>query len=46
MQSLKAQNPLIRDEEIAYMIEQRDKGLEYIDKTGLDIQAMRVIIST
>lgn len=46
MQSLQTRNPLIRDEEIAHLKAQREQCLEYIAKTGLEVQAMRVIINT
>jgi ATP-dependent helicase HepA len=44
--SLQAKNPLIRDEEITFMKEQQALCQEYIQKTGLEVQAMRIIINT
>lgn len=46
MKALQEQNPLIRDEEIAFVENQKEQCLSYIDKTGLDVQAMRMIINT
>ena len=46
MNALKARNPLIRDDEIEYLARQKQQCLEYLDKTGLDVQAMRMIINT
>lgn len=46
MISLQSKNPLIRDDEIAYLQNRLKEGLEYIQKTGLEIQALRVIINT
>ena len=44
--SLQAKNPLIRDEEIEALRHQQTACQEYIEKTGLDVQAMRIIINT
>ncbi len=44
--SLQAKNPLIRDEEIHYLENRLKQGQEYILKTGLDVQALRIIINT
>ena len=44
--ALQRKNPLIRDEEIAFFREQLAQGLHYIDKTGMEVQAMRVVINT
>lgn len=46
LQALQKNNPLIRDEEIEHLRLQREQCLGYIDKTGLEVQAMRVIINT
>jgi len=46
LQSLQQKNPLIRDEEIEFVRSQKEQGLSYIDKTGLELQAMRIIINT
>lgn len=46
LKALQEQNPLIRDEEIAFLENQKQQCLDYIDKTGLDVQAMRMIINT
>lgn len=44
--SLQSKNPLIRDEEIDALRHQQSASQEYIEKTGLEVQAMRVIINT
>lgn len=44
--SLQAKNPLIRDEEIEALRQQQSSCQEYIEKTGLEVQAMRIIINT
>lgn len=46
LHSLQKKNPLIRDEEISFLRNQKEQGLSYIDRTGLELQAMRVIINT
>lgn len=46
LHSLQQNNPLIREEEIEFLRNQKEQGLSYIDKTGLELQAMRVIINT
>ena len=46
LKSLQAKNPLIRDEEIEALRHQQSACQEYIEKTGLDVQAMRIIINT
>lgn len=46
LKGLRAKNPLIREEEIVYLEQQLRQGTEYIEKTGLDVQAMRMIINT
>jgi ATP-dependent helicase HepA len=46
MTSLQQKNPLIREEEIEFVRKQKEEGLSYIDKTGLELQAMRIIINT
>lgn len=44
--SLQEKNPLIRDEEIDALRHRQSACQEYIEKTGLEVQAMRVIINT
>jgi len=44
--TLQAKNPLIRDDEIEFLKEQKVLCQEYISKTGLEVQAMRMIINT
>ncbi len=44
--SLQAKNPLIRDDEIAFLEKQKQDCLRYIEKTGLEVQALRVVINT
>tara|TARA_R110001592_G_scaffold93168_2_gene270764 strand:+ start:1145 stop:3904 length:2760 start_codon:yes stop_codon:yes gene_type:complete len=44
--SLQSKNPLIRDDEIAFLEKQKQDCLSYIAKTGLEVQALRVIINT
>ena len=44
--SLQSKNPLIRDDEIAFLEKQQQDCLMYIAKTGLEVQALRVIINT
>lgn len=44
--SLQSKNPLIRDDEIRYLEQQKQDCLNYIQKTGLEVQALRVIINT
>jgi ATP-dependent helicase HepA len=46
MLSLQNKNPLIRDEEIAYLQNRLKEGQDYIQKTGLEVQSLRVIINT
>ncbi|WP_197466314.1 hypothetical protein, partial [Oleiphilus sp. HI0080] len=46
LHSLQQKNPLIREEEISFLRNQKEQGLSYIDRTGLELQAMRVIINT
>ena len=46
MIALKEKNPLIRQEEIDFLQTQKEQCLSYIGKTGLDVQAMRVVINT
>jgi ATP-dependent helicase HepA len=46
MRSLQSKNPLIRDDEIAYLQNRLIEGQDYIQKTGLEVQALRVIINT
>ncbi|WP_369819965.1 hypothetical protein [Oleiphilus sp. HI0079] len=43
---MQQKNPLIREEEISFLRNQKEQGLSYIDRTGLELQAMRVIINT
>ena len=44
--SLQAKNALIRDDEIEHLKQQQIQCHEYIQKTGLDVQAMRLVINT
>lgn len=44
--TLQAKNPLIRDDEIEFLKEQKVLCQEYINKTGLEVQAMRMVINT
>ena len=44
--NLQAKNPLIRDDEISYLKEQQAQCQVYIQKTGLEVQAMRLVINT
>lgn len=44
--SLKSKNPLIRDDEITFLEHQKQDCLSYINKTGLEVQALRVVINT
>jgi ATP-dependent helicase HepA len=44
--SLQSKNPLIRDDEIAFLEKQKQDCLLYISKTGLEVQALRVVINT
>jgi ATP-dependent helicase HepA len=44
--SLQSKNPLIRDDEISFLEKQKQDCLTYISKTGLEVQALRVIINT
>lgn len=44
--ALQRKNPLIRDEEISFLKEQKAHCLDYIEKTSLEVQAMRIIINT
>jgi len=44
--ALQSKNPLIREDEIDFLREQKQQGLSYISKTGLDVQAMRLVINT
>lgn len=46
LRSLQQKNPLIRDQEISFLENQKTECLSYIDKTGLEVQALRVIINT
>lgn len=46
MVSLSERNPLIREEEIEALREQHQSGRQYMDKTGLELQAMRIVINT
>ncbi len=46
MIALKQKNSLIRQEEIDFLQTQKEQCLAYIDKTGLDVQAMRMVIIT
>ena len=46
MISLQSKNPLIRDDEIAWLQQRLQQGLDYIEKTGLEVQALRIIINT
>ena len=46
LHSLQQKNPLIREEELEFLRNRKAQGLSYIDKTGLDLQAMRTIINT
>lgn len=46
MKTLQNKNPLIRDEEIAFLEKQKADCQDYILKTGLEVQALRVIINT
>lgn len=46
MTSLQQKNPMIREAEIEFVRKQKEEGLSYIDKTGLELQAMRIIINT
>jgi ATP-dependent helicase HepA len=46
LRSLQQKNPLIRDQEITFLENQKVECLSYIDKTGLEVQALRVIINT
>ena len=44
--SLQTKNALIRDDEIEHLKQQQILCHEYIQKTGLDVQAMRLVINT
>ncbi|MFT6266308.1 MAG: ATP-dependent helicase HepA [Oleiphilaceae bacterium] len=44
--TLQAKNSLIRDDEIDFLKEQKMLCQEYISKTGLEVQAMRIVINT
>ncbi len=44
--ALSARNPLIREDEISALRERHQAGREFIDKTGLELQAMRIVINT
>lgn len=44
--SLQSKNPLIRDDEIEFLKKQKEDCLSYISKTGLEVQALRVVINT
>ncbi len=44
MQALQAVNPLIRDEEIAVLRERLQQSQQYIDRAGLEVQALRMIV--
>lgn len=44
--TLQAKNPLIRDDEIEFLKNQQVLCREYIGKTGLEVQAMRIVINT
>lgn len=46
LHSLQQKNPLIRDEELEHLRNLKAEGLSYIEKTGLELQAMRIIINT
>lgn len=46
MVSLQVKNALIRDEEIEILRQRKQQGLSYIAKSGLDVQAMRLVINT
>ncbi len=44
--ALAERNPLIREDEINALRQQHAAGTDYINKTGLELQAMRIIINT
>ena len=44
--TLQAKNPLIRDEEIDFLKQHKVLCQEYFSKTGLEVQAMRIVINT
>lgn len=44
--TLQAKNPLIRDEEIEALRHQQSACQDYIERTGLEVQAMRIVINT
>ncbi len=44
--TLQARNPLIRDEEIESLRERKAQCLNYIDRTGLELRSMRIVINT
>lgn len=44
--ALQRVNPLIRDEEIDVLKQRKTQSQLYIDKTGLEVQALRVIVCT
>jgi len=44
--TLQTKNALIRDDEIEFLKEQKALCQEYISKTGLEVQAMRIVINT
>ena len=46
LKSLQKKNPLIREEEIEFLVQQQHDCLQYIEKTGLEVQALRVVINT
>jgi len=46
LHSLQQKNPLIRDEEMVFLRNRKEQGLSYIERTGLELQAMRVVINT
>ncbi|MDX1451743.1 MAG: RNA polymerase-associated protein RapA [Oleiphilaceae bacterium] len=46
MVALAERNPLIREDEINALRAQQQAGSSYLEKTGLELQAMRIIINT
>ena len=46
LQQLQKVNPAIREEEIAFFIEQKEQVLKHVSQASLESQAARVIITT
>ncbi|MDX1588421.1 MAG: RNA polymerase-associated protein RapA [Oleiphilaceae bacterium] len=46
LKTLKRRNPAIRDEEIGHFEQQLEQGLEAIDRTSVELDALRVVITT